>query len=106
MTKRIFTRQIAFTLIELLLIIAIVVMLFALVFSGVRRAKEEALRKQCVQNLRQVGLAFRQLGDYRTTTQMPNDRGVAQQCVTNGLMFRVFEGMSIELNAVELEHLE
>jgi len=52
--------QVAFTLIELLVIIAIVAMLIVLVFSGVKRAKEEALRKQCVQNLKQIGLAFRQ----------------------------------------------
>src|ERR1043166_3584837 len=60
MNARSISRQLAFTLIELIVIIAIVVMLFVLVFSGVRRAREEALRKQCVQNLKQVGLSFRQ----------------------------------------------
>jgi len=89
--------QFGFTLIELLVIIVTVVMLIVLVFSGARRVKEDALRKQCVDNLKQVGLAFRQWGSHKGPMQTPNEWGGAQQSVTNGEMFRVFQVMSNEL---------
>ncbi len=101
MTSRESSRQVAFTLIELVVIIAIVVMLVVLVFSGVRRAKEEALRRQCVNNLKQVGLSFRQWAldsSDKNALHISNERGGAQQSVTNGEMFRVFQVMSNELN--------
>jgi prepilin-type N-terminal cleavage/methylation domain-containing protein len=49
-----------FTLIELLVVIVIAVILLVLLLSGIQRAKEEALSRHCVDNLKGVGLAFRQ----------------------------------------------
>ena len=47
----------AFTLIELLVVIAIIAVLIALLLPAVQAAREAARRAQCVNNLKQMGLA-------------------------------------------------
>jgi prepilin-type N-terminal cleavage/methylation domain-containing protein/prepilin-type processing-associated H-X9-DG protein len=47
----------AFTLIELLVVIAIIAVLIALLLPAVQAAREAARRAQCVNNLKQLGLA-------------------------------------------------
>jgi prepilin-type N-terminal cleavage/methylation domain-containing protein/prepilin-type processing-associated H-X9-DG protein len=51
-------RRRGFTLIELLVVIAIIAVLIALLLPAVQAAREAARRAQCVNNMKQIGLAL------------------------------------------------
>jgi prepilin-type N-terminal cleavage/methylation domain-containing protein/prepilin-type processing-associated H-X9-DG protein len=65
-------RRLGFTLIELLVVIAIIAVLIALLLPAVQAAREAARRAQCVNNLKQMGLALHNYHDINNS--FPNLR--------------------------------
>ena len=102
------SRDRAFTLIELLTVMAIIAILASLLLPVLSQGKARAQRIQCTNNLRQIGLAFHMFAhDHNNAFPMavPTQLGGSLEYVQNGLKatndfyfaFRHFQTLAAEL---------
>ena len=94
-----------FTLVSLLVIIAVLAILAAMLLPALASAKKKSSKIGCVNNLKQCGLAFRiWAGDHNDKYPMATskDLGGTEEFATGADTFRHFQVMSNELSTPKI----
>lgn len=98
-------RNQALTVIDILVVIATLSLLATVALARVTSPAADAQRKMCVNNLKQIGLAFRiwagDNGD-RYPAQVPARLGGAQEAAARGNAAGIFQVMSNELSSPKI----
>jgi prepilin-type N-terminal cleavage/methylation domain-containing protein len=102
-----------FTLVELLVVIAIIGVLVALLLPAVQAAREAARRSQCVNNLKQIGVAFQNYHSAQNklpyaTTYRAGGTGEVTGYPWTVLIFPYMEQQNLktQIDAVRKQHLD
>jgi type II secretory pathway pseudopilin PulG len=99
------SRKAAFTLVGLLVIIAVLAILAAMLLPALASAKGKAQRINCINNLKQSGLAFR-IWEGDNNDKLPMDvpmaKGGTKELDTGADTFRHFQVMSNELSTPKI----
>ena len=97
--------QSGFTLVALLVIVAVLAILAAMLLPALASAKKKAQRINCINNLKQCGLAFRiwegDNGD-KYPMDVPLAKGGTLELTTGADTFRHFQVMSNELSTPKI----
>ena len=96
MSRAKFTGKVGFTLIELLVVIAIIALLAAILFPVFSRARENARKSSCLNNLKQIGVGIAQYTqDFDESMPWGGDNGAGQPVPWHVLLYPYIKSIQV-----------